>query len=244
MLQLFAYFVMVPMVYLAFFILIIGIIYKLAVVFRSPRIKGSLGLFPADMPVAAGVLKDAFFVPVAFRRDRVFWAFIVLFHAFFLFLFLGHLELVWDIRVLQIVPHRIFLGAGVIGITLLIATLYFLFRRLGTPHREISVPEDFILLLILFLSIAFGSILHLAERFGIGALQVPVGEYRSYFMSLLAFSPKLPVMVSHSPHYAVMVIHIFFSNLFIMLFPFSKMIHSVFAFFSFSIARKTSHGKE
>ncbi|MBN1534201.1 MAG: respiratory nitrate reductase subunit gamma [Spirochaetes bacterium] len=238
MLDLFAYIVMVPMVYLAFILFVAGMVWKLVRVFRSPSITGTLGLFPRELPRPLAVARDAFLVPSAFRKDRVFWVFIVAFHAAVLFLILGHCELVWNIPALQVIPHRVFLGAGSVGMVMMIGTLYFLFRRFGAPVREISVPEDYFLLIILFLSILFGSILHLVDRLGIGAMHVPVQAYREYFAGLLTLNPRLPVMVSYSPHYAVMVIHIFFSNLFIMLFPFSKMIHAVFAFFAYSTARR------
>ncbi len=238
MLDLFAYLVMVPMVYLAFFMLFAGLAYRLVRVYVSPSIKGTMGLFPKDLPRPVAIAKDIFLVPSAFRKDRIFWFFIVTFHLAVFFLVLGHLELIWDVSLIQIIPHTIFLGAGVLGIVSIISVLYFLFRRFGTPYRDISIPEDYILLIILFLSVVFGSILHLVDRLGIGAMHVPVDAYRRYFVGLLTFKPSLPVMVSYSPHYAVMVIHVFFANLFIMMFPFSKMIHAVFAFFSYSTARK------
>jgi nitrate reductase gamma subunit len=238
MLDLFAYLVMVPMVYLAFVLFVSGTAWRLVTVLRSPAIRGTLGLFPRDLPRPLAVARDAFLVPAAFRKDRVFWVFIVAFHVAVLFLVLGHLELAWDIPILQVIPHKIFLGAGSVGIVMMAGTLYFLFRRFGTPYRDISVPEDYLLLILLFLSVLFGAILHLVDRLGIGAMHVPAEAYRAYFASLLTLDPKLPVMVSHSPHYAVMVLHVFFSNLFIMLFPFGKMFHAVFAFFAYSTARR------
>ncbi len=234
----FSYFVMVPMVYIAFATLVIGIIFKLVAAYRSPGIPGRLAVFPHEPSAALGTIKEAFAVPVAFRASRVFWFFIIAYHVAFTLLFLGHLELVDEIGILQIVPHRIFLGEGIVGVVLAASVLYFLFRRFGTPYREISVPEDYVLLLLLFFSILFGSILHLADRYGMTALTVPVEDYRIYFSSLLSFHPRLPVMVTASPHFVIFILHLFFANLVLMLFPFTKMIHAVFVFFALNLKRK------
>ena len=100
-----------------------------------------------------GVIKDAFAVPTAFNKTKVFWFFIVVYHVAFVLLFIGHLELIREFKVLQIIPHRVFLGAGWVGIALIVSVLYFLFRRFRSPHNAISVPEDYLLLILLFLTL-------------------------------------------------------------------------------------------
>lgn len=232
------FFIMVPMVYLSFAMLVGGLVFKLVLVFRSPGIAGTRAVFPGDGPAALGILKDSFAMPAVYRKDRVFWFFLLAYHIAFFLLFLGHLELVWDVRILQLVPHGIFLGGGAVGGVLIVSVLYFLFRRFRSPHGGISVPEDYIILLILLFTFVFGSILHLADRYGsIGALTVPVQEYRAYLSSLVVFRPRVPAMIASSPHFVMLVLHVLFANIFLMLFPWSKMIHSVFIFFSFRIKR-------
>ncbi len=232
------YFIMVPMVYLAFATLVIGIVFKLVIAFRSPNVKGSLGVFPRERLRLWGVIKESLAVPAAYRKSKLFWFFIIAYHIAFALLILGHLELVWDIGFLQIIPHEVFLGSGAVGIVLIVSVLYFFFRRFKSPYREISVPEDYLLLLLLFLTFFFGSHLHLADRFGMEALHVPVEDYRTYLSSLVSFDPRLPVMITASPHFIILILHLFFANLFLMLFPFSKMIHSVFVFFALHLKRK------
>ena len=232
------YFVMVPMVYGAAAIFISGLLFKILVAVFSPGIKGTLGLYPRNLPFVAGVAKDAFLISSAFKKDRLLWFFIVAFHTGFVLLFLGHLELARNFDFLQIIPHNVFLGAGVVGIVLIVSTLYFLLRRFRSPLREISVPEDFLLLLILFVAMLFGSHMHLAARYGIAGFDIPLEDYRAYLWGLATFKPVLPDGITLSPHYIIVVLHIFFANLFIMLFPFSKMIHSVFTFFAQSLKRK------
>ena len=232
------YFIMVPMVYLAFATLAIGIAFKLVIVFRSPNVKGSLGVFPRERLRLWGILKESLAVPAAYRKSRLFWFFIMAYHIAFVLLVLGHLELVWDIGLIHLIPHEVFLGSGAVGITLIASVLYFFFRRFKSPYREISVPEDYLLLLLLFLAFFFGSHLHLADRFGMEALHIPVEEYRAYLSSLVSFDPRLPVMITASPLFIILILHLFFANLFLMLFPFSKMIHSVFVFFALHLKRK------
>jgi nitrate reductase gamma subunit len=83
-----------------------------------------------------------------------------------------------------------------------------------------------------------GSHMHLAARYGVASFDIPVADYRSYISSLINLKPALPAGITGSPHYVIIMLHIFFANLFIMIFPFSKMIHSVFIFFTQNIKRK------
>ncbi len=232
------YFVMVPMVYIAFGTLFGGILFKFIVVLRSPKIKGTLAVFPRGPVPKLGALRDSFFIPDAFRKDKVFWFFIIAFHAAFLLLIIGHLELVREFALFQIIPHYVFLGAGWVGVVLIASTLYFLFRRFKSPWREISVPEDYIILLLLFLAFIFGSHMNLASRYGIAGFDIPVQSYREYLSSFFTSTPHVSRGIIASPHYVIVVLHVFFANLFLMLFPFSKMVHSVFMFAAQFIKRK------
>lgn len=232
------YFVMVPMVYIAFATLILGILFKFIRVVFSPPVQGTLGIFPRKLPKPLGVLKDSFLVPAAWRSSKILWLAIVAFHLAFLLLFIGHLELIKDFKIIQVISHEVFLGAGWVGIVLTFTTLYFLMRRFSSPVRQISIPEDYILLIVLFLTFIFGSHMHLAARYSESGFDIQVGDFRAYLSSLFAFNPIIPEEISESPHYILLVIHIFLANLFMIFFPFSKMIHSVFVFFAHKIKRK------
>ena len=121
---------------------------------------------------------------------------------------------------------------------LIVTTVYFLLRRFNSPVRGISIPEDYVLLILLFLTIIFGSHMNLASRYAETGFDITVNDFRIYLSSLAAFKPAVPEEISDSPHYVLMVLHIFFANLFLILFPFSKMIHSVFIFFALHLKRK------
>lgn len=232
------YYVMVHMVYIAVAVLFGGLLFKLAVILFSKKFNGSLATYPQKVPRPVGVVAEALFVPSAWSKAKVFWFFIIMFHAAFFLLIIGHLELIKEFKVFQIIPHTIFLGKGWIGIIVIISVLYFLFRRFKSPWREISVPEDFFILLLLFITSVIGSHLHMGERYGMAEFGVNADLYREYFSSLVAFKPVIPEGISLSPHYVLVSLHIFLANLVLMMLPFSKMVHMVFAFLSLNLKRK------
>ena len=57
-----------------------------------------------------------------------------------------------------------------------------------------------------------------------GELDVP--EYQEYLLSLLTLQPALPDAVIDSGHSFMLVLHVFFANLFLIFFPFSQAMHS------------------
>ena len=54
-------------------------------------------------------------------------------------------------------------------------------------------------------------------------------HYRAYLSSLLYLQPDLPAELSGMGHSFMMVLHVFFANLFLMVFPFSQTMHSFLA---------------
>ena len=137
------YIVLVPMVYAAFGIFILGTVYKLIRTFRSPKHPSTLQVFPERKPRWLWALHDTFLFPTVRRHKPVLWVFLILFHICLLLLIIGHLELFGEFEVLQIIPHEIFLGKGLVGLLAGISLLYFLFgafgRRCATcPFRRIT----------------------------------------------------------------------------------------------------------
>ena len=193
MVQSFYYFVLIPMAYFAFAVFVIGVGVQGVRLFVGLKHALPEAVGPARQPKVVGALLDALFFPRVFALRP--WSGVVLlvFHSALLLLLLGHLELVAEIRVLQVVPHEVFLGAGVVGLLLLATTLYFLARRFHSPLRELSAPGDYYLLILLFVAILLGSGLHLARRW-FGYDTVSVDEYRDYLSGLLTLKPVLPEM--------------------------------------------------
>ncbi len=221
------YLILVPMVYLSFFIFIAGIIAQVILVLRRPRLQTTLQIYPEKKPSIVWALLDTFMVPGARRNKPVLWVFLLVFHVCLLLLLIGHLELVWDLKVFQFIPHEVFLGNGFVGIILLVAIVFFLFRRFVSPTKELSVPEDYFILILLFLVVIFGSEMDWARRWYVYE-EMGKAEYREYLYSLLTLSPDI-ASVSEPGHSFMLVLHVFFANLLIMIFPFSNLGHSIFS---------------
>jgi len=220
------YLILVPMVYLSFLVFIVGTIAKLAKIFGSPKNPAStLQIYPQKTPTWLWTLADSFLMPSVRRHKPLHWVFLMSFHIALLLLIIGHLELFEGFNVFQFIPHEIFLGKGFVGLVLSLTLLFFLFRRFASPVRDLSIPEDYYLLILLFLTVLFGAQMDWARRwYGYG--EMGPGDYKTYFTSLLFLRPAVPDAAYQTGHSFMLVLHIFFANLFIMLFPYSKIMHS------------------
>jgi nitrate reductase gamma subunit len=219
------YFILVPMVYIAFAVFIVGTAVRLIKIFRTPKNPTTLQIYPERKPKWLWALHDTFLFPTVRRHQPVLWFFLILFHVGLLLLIIGHIELFGHFEILQIVPHDVFLGQGYVGLMVSISLLYFIFRRFRSPVRELSVPEDYYLLILLFLIVLFGSQMDWARRWYFYS-ELDVEQYRAYLSSLLHFRPDLPYEVTDSGHSFMLVLHVLFANLFLIFFPFSQSMHS------------------
>lgn len=218
-------FVLIYMVYFSFAVFFAGIILRLVKIIGKPKQATSLQIYPEKRAKWLWAFCDTFLFPTIRKHKPVFWVFLILFHACLLLLIIGHLELLREFRIFQIIPHEVFLGNGFLGLILSVVLLYFLFRRFLSPVRELSVPEDYYLLILLFLIVIFGSQMDWARRL-YGYEELLVNDYRAYFFGLLTLRPELPYNVVNSGHSFMLVLHVFFANLFLIFFPFSQSMHS------------------
>lgn len=223
-----SYIILVPMVYLAFAVFILGTGIRILSMLRKPKNPATLQIFPERKPAWLWALNDTFLLPTVRRHNPVLWACLMLFHISFLLLILGHLELIEEFSAIQVIEHEIFLGRGFLGVILSLALLYFLFRRFVSPNRELSVPEDYYLLILLFLTVLFGSEMDWARNWYEYDV-LTVEDYREYLSSLLYLRPVVSDTLSSAGHAFMLVLHIFFANLFLIFFPFSKIMHSFFS---------------
>lgn len=222
------YLILVPMVYLAFLVFIVGTIIQVVRLWRTAKNPTTLQIFPEKKPKWLWALHDSFLLPTIRRHYPVRWVILMVFHLALLLLIIGHLELFKGFTFFQFWEHEIFLGKGFVGLTLSLALLFFLFRRFHSPTRDLSVPEDYYLIILLFLTLLFGSQMDWARRwYGYGELSP--GDYKTYMTSLLVFKPELPAAIYETGHSFMLVLHVFFANLFILFFPFSKVMHSFFS---------------
>lgn len=222
------YLILVPMVYLAVGVFLAGMVWCIVRVLKRPAFAPSLAIYPEEKPSWLYAVRDALLLPTVLRHNAPLWLALMLFHVGLFFLFLGHLELIADIKALQIIPHAIFIGKGAIGLIMLLCLLYFLARRLVSPTKDLSVPEDYLLLVLLFLTVLFGSQMDWARSW-YDYSTMSVSDYRSYLSSLLVFKPKLGGIDS-AGHSFMLVGHVFFANVLLMVFPFTKLMHAIFTF--------------
>ncbi len=156
----FSYLVAGVMVYVAVGVFVIGMAYQISQWLGAPKTRIKTGYFPK--PHTSGerwlkVAEDSFIFPEVIKFDRWMWIFTILFHFGLLGAFVGHLRLLQEFT-----PLVDLLGSkgmdrfaswsgGFMGVVLIVGLLYYLLRRLNFPFREVSVPEDYILLFCSFL---------------------------------------------------------------------------------------------
>ena len=228
----FSYLVAGIMVYAAITIFILGMVYRVYQWLGAPKARLRTGVFPKPDKGAARwgqVAVDSLTFPQALKADRTVWTFTILFHFGLLGAFVGHLRLFHEFT-----PLLNLLGAegmnefalwsgGVMGILLIVALSYYLLRRLTFPYKEISVPEDFILLFLLILVVVMGDHMRFIGK-------IHAADYRIYFQSLLAFNPAFPKVLADSSTKWALVSHVLFANLLFIYFPFSKLVHVIATF--------------
>lgn len=216
------------MVYLAFAVFVVGVTARLVAMFRRPKNPITLQVYPEKKPRWLYALADTFLLPTVRRHKPVLWVFLMAFHLGLLLLIIGHLELVGEIPLFQVWPHEVFVGGGFVGLILCVAVLYFLFRRFRSPLRDLSVPEDYYLLILLLLVFITGSEMDWARTWyyydGLTA-----ENYRQYLWSLVILHPELPYEVTASGHSFMLVLHVFLANIFLMVMPFTKIMHVFFS---------------
>ena len=235
----FSYLVAGMMVYVAVTVLVIGMAYQIYQWLRAPKTRIKTGYFPKPRTPGERWLKvaqDSFVFPEVIKFDRWMWVFTILFHFGLLGAFVGHLRLFHEFT-----PLVNLLGSkgmerfaswsgGFMGIVLIAGLLYYLLRRLNFPFREVSVPEDYILLILLILTVIMGNLMRFAGT-------VHVAEYRAYLQSLMLFRPTFPETLAASSAKWALVFHVLFANLVFILFPFSKLVHMM-ATFPANLARR------
>jgi nitrate reductase gamma subunit len=238
------YVVMVPMVYLAFGVFLFGVVGRSIRIMLAPRQMTTLQVFPAPRHAWLHTLADTFLLPTMKTIRPVLWVFTLLFHAALVLLVIGHLELIREYRALQIIPHQVFLGGGLVGLVLTVSLFYFLVSRFRTPYREISVPEDYFLLLLLLVTVLSGSHMSWAKYLSPAGFDIDVSSYREYLSGLVRFRPVVPAGIAGSPHYVLVALHVFLANCFLIFLPFSKVMHTFFALPLNLIRRGGLHGAQ
>jgi nitrate reductase gamma subunit len=222
------YIIMVPLLYLSILALLAGIIWRIAVILRSPPPPYPLRLYPAPARPGLAALGDTFAMPQVRRHAPMFWVFLMVFHVGVVLLFLGHLDILPQVNILP-PGSRHMLGAGGVGIAVTVPLMYFLGRRLRSPQRDISVFSDYLLLLLLLFLFLFGDMISWGNSWSAHGFVMTKQDFAKYFDGLLRFTFADPRAVLPGSHYHFAVIHVLLAETFFVVFPFSKIIHTFFS---------------
>jgi nitrate reductase gamma subunit len=218
-------------VYFALIVFIGGLIWQGVKWRRVAQTPIKLGMFPKPTGAARGfkLFKDTFFFPQVLQTDKTIWLFAGALHLAGLLMFVGHLRLLHEFTPLVSwlgmdgMNQFAFLTGGAFGIVLTVALVYYLLRRFVSPYKDLSVPEDYLLLVLILLIVTLGN--HL-RFFG----DVHVADYRAYVASLLAFKPAFNAAVAASTIKWSLTVHVMLACVLFIYFPFSKLTHSIGAF--------------
>lgn len=106
------------------------------------------------------------------------------------------------------------------GLIMLAGLLYLLFRRIAIPKvKEVTGTSDYLHLILLLTIVVIGDIMRLFEH-DLGITYAPVKDYVTHLVMLN------PVPAGHEvftkPFF---VLHLFFVQILLMIFPFSKLLH-------------------
>jgi nitrate reductase gamma subunit len=223
------YFIMVPLVYLSIIFLIIAVIIRIILIFRSPPNAYRLTIFPKAKSPGLSALWDTFAMPQIREHKPVFWVFLIIYHIAFLLLILGHLDILPQIDLLS-KESKHMLGAGGVGVAVTIPLFYFMIRRFKSPYREISVPSDFLLLLLIIFLCLFGDLMSWGNSWTPNGFIMTKADFAKYFEGLAGFTFTDPRAVLHGSHYHFIVLHVFLAELLFIVLPFSKIIHTFLSF--------------
>jgi nitrate reductase gamma subunit len=232
------YTIMAPLVYAALAFFIVALALRLVAILRSPGHPYQLAIYPASRRPFLAALRDTFGMPQVLRRAPIFWFFLVLYHLGFLALILGHLDLFPAIRIVP-AASRHMLGAGLVGLAVTIPTFYFLGRRFWGETRKISTPGDYLLLLLLLFLFLFGDLMSWGNSWTASGFVMTKKDFSLYFASLASFSFADPRTVLHGSHYHFVVIHVLLAELFLVVLPFTKIMHAFLALPVNALRRRT-----
>lgn len=224
-------------VYLGLAVFIIGMAWRVYQWSTTPKSAVRLGMFPKPATKTGRffkMLKDTFIAPQSARIEPKMYFFAMLFHVAALGAFVGHLRILGEYPILpellggeQGMNTFAAWAGSIAGTLMLVGIIYWIARRTFGPYKNLSVPEDYLLLFLLFGVIAMGD--HL--RFVYGGT-VHADTYQAWFQSLLAFKPAFPAKLLASNVGVSLGTHMLFTDLFLMYFPFSKLVHAIGSFTS------------
>lgn len=225
------YFILQILPYVSVAVLVIGLLYRLGR-WASARIVHNITLTPAPTTEAGAILeiaKEATFFRSLFKSDKALWAGAWIMHVALFFIIGGHLLGIGllgrqfayigltSVETSEMLSNMM---GTVFGVILLLALCYLLYRRITINEvRVISAPSDYIMLLLLIGIVAAGNSMRFVPEWGIH--YEPVREYVQHLLTFTPITMDMEVM-----HENMFIIHFVQVELLMIVFPFSKLLHS------------------
>lgn len=222
------YFIMVPMVYLSIGFFVVAVIVKIVNMRRAGPAPFPLATYPSPKNPMLAALRDTFGMPQIRRRDPLFWVFLMMYHAGFLLLILGHLDILPQVNLVS-PSSRHMIGAGLVGVMVTLPTFYFLGRRFRGANRHISTPGDYLLLLLLLFLFLLGDLMSWGNSWTANGFVMTKADFAKYFDSLARLTFADPRLVLKGSHYHFAVLHVLLANLLFITLPFTKVVHAFFS---------------
>lgn len=221
-------------IYLTAVVFFVGMGWRIYEWATTPKSPVPLGMFPK--PATKGgrivkMLKDTFLAPHSARIEPAMYVFAMAFHVAALGAFVGHGRLLAEFPILPELLGEEGMNSfaawsgSIAGTLMLVGVIYWIARRTFGPYKNLSVPEDYLLLALLLGVIVMGD--HM--RFVYGGT-IHAATYREWFLSLMTFKPAFPAELLEGNVGWSLGTHMLFTNLFLMYFPFSKLVHAIGSF--------------
>jgi len=218
------YFVGQVLPYIAGTIFLVGVVYRVAGWLKRP-VPFQLTLFPApkdSLGRCAAVGAELLLFKTLYQNDRKLWLWAWLLHLSLALVIGGHIigiyYLMNQFTLIGLAPATsqavsAFLGT-LAGLVLLAALIVLFYRRLVEPEvKQLSDPADYIDLFFILIIVITGNHMRLPDA------HVDLPAVKAYLGSLLAFRPA-PI-----PDHGIFIAHFTAAMLFLIYFPFSKMLH-------------------
>lgn len=210
--------------YIAGTVFLVGVTYRI-MAWCKVSVPFQLTLFPAPRDGAGRVVAvgtELLLFKSLYRNDKFLWLWAWLLHISLAIVIAGHVIGIYflmnQFTLIGLTPAESQAMSAVLGTTfgiLLMAAIIVLFyRRLSDPEvKRLSDPADFIDLLFLLAIVITGNHMRLPT------VHVDLPAIKGYIGGLLTLSPT-PI-----PENWIFISHFVLVNLFLIYFPFSKMIH-------------------
>ncbi len=206
--------------YVAFAIFVGGVAYRIWEYWNTPK-PANIPTTPAPttrLGVAWRMFKEVLFFESLWKGNKWIWIFAQLFHASLWLIIIRHARYFLDPVPTIVVLAQPF--GKYAGLTFVLGALGLLARRMFVPRvRYISAPSDY-LMLLLFIGIGFSGLMMTFVN------HTDIVAVKAFFLGLMTFNWQ-PL-----PSTLPLLVHLGLVAIWMIIFPFSKLLHAPGIFFS------------